>query len=280
MKVADSRLLVGLVLSLLVSSLCISFITDTEAAQLGDTVLYRPVDADFGNPETTDINATKIYEVVTGGWIGTEDGLITTQPGENVLHLMVLNPVGGRYENTYSIRNPDGRTYKIIVRDTSLWSDSLRLKMSPGYVTIESKSLLGSYGYQATKPYGVAAYGTDYTVKTVLHEEDRTVDVWIDDTFVGRFANVPEDGVFSIGPSTYSGLVVEGAGFVFKGFVSSAERLEAETFDIWAFINSFAGVLGWYTSSGNYTLDLFINLIIKIQQFGIIVVAVTIIRGN
>ena len=44
---ADTRLLVGLVLSLLISSLCISFITDTDAAELGNTVLYKPVDLDL-----------------------------------------------------------------------------------------------------------------------------------------------------------------------------------------------------------------------------------------
>ena len=277
---ADSRLLVGLILSLLISSLCISLFTDSDAAQLGDTVLYKPVNADFSNPAQTDRNATKIYEVVTGGWVDSENGLTSTQSGENIIYLMVLNGGEGRYENVYNLYNPDGRAYKLVVRDTSLWSDSLRLKLEPGYVTLESKNLFGSYAYQVSKPYGVSNYGQNVAVKTLLNEVERTVDVWLNNDYVGRFGNIPEDSFWSFGPSTYSGIVVDGAGFVFKGFVSSAENLSGETFDIWGFIASFAGVLGWYTSSGIPILDLFINLIIKIQQFGIVLVAITIIRGN
>ena len=277
---ADTRLLVGLCLSLLISSLCISLIVDTEAASLGDTVLYKPVDVDFSNPAETDRNATKIYEVVTGGWKGTSSGLVSTQPGENVVYLMVLDGGEGRYENVYRIENPDGRPYKIVVRDTSLWSDSLRLKIQSNSVTLESKSLFGSYAYRASKSVSVGSFGNDYTVKTVLNEVEKTVDVWINNQYVARFVDIPEDSFWSFGPSTYSGIIVDGAGFVLKGFVSSAERLGGESFDIWGFIGSLAGVLGWYTSSGVPLVDAFINLIIKIQQLGIVVVIITIIRGN
>jgi len=277
---ADTRLLVGLCLSLLISSLCISLIVDTDAASLGDTVLYQPVDVDFSNPAETDRNATKIYEVVTGGWKGTSSGLISTQPGENVVYLMVLDGGEGRYENVYNIGNPDGRPYKLVIRDTSLWSDSLRLKIESSSVTLESKSLFGSYAYRASKPVSVGSFGNDYTVKTVLNEVEKTVDVWINNQYIARFVDIPEDSFWSFGPSTYSGIIVDGAGFEFKGFVSSAERLDGESFDLWGFIGSLAGVLGWYTSSGVPLVDAFINLIIKIQQLGIVVVIITIIRGN
>jgi len=278
---ADTRLLVGLCLSLLISSLCISLIVDTEAASLGDTVLYQPVDVDFSNPSETDVNATKIYEVVTGGWKGTSSGLVSTQPGENVVYLMILDGGEGRFENVYSIGNPDGRPYKIVVRDTSLWSDSLRLKIESNSVTLESKNLFGWYAYRASKSVDVRSFGNDYTVKTVLNENEKTVDVWINNQYVARFVDIPEDSFWSLGPSTYSGIIVDGAGFVLKGFVSSAERLSSESFNVWGFIGSLAGVLGWYTDpTGNYLADVFINLIIKIQQFGIVAVIITIIRGN
>jgi len=277
---ADTRLLVGLCLSLLISSLCISLIVDTDAASLGDTVLYKPVDVDFSNPSETDLNTTKIYEVVTGGWIGTSSGLVSTQPGENVVYLMVLDGGEGRYENVYNIGNPDGRPYKLVIRDTSLWSDSLRLKIESSRVTLESKNLFGSYAYRASKPVSVGSFGNDYTVKTVLNEVEKTVDVWINNQYVARFVDIPEDSFWSLGPSTYSGIIVDGAGFVFKGFVSSAKSLSSESFNLWGFIGSLAGVLGWYTSSGVPLVDAFINLIIKIQQLGIAVVIITIIRGN
>lgn len=277
---ADTRLLVGLVLSLLISSLCISFITDTEAAELGNTVLYKPVDLDFRDDNITELYAVKAYEVVTGGWTPTDNGLTSSAAGENVIYLLVMSAGSGRFDNHYALHNPDGRDYKIVVRDTSLWSDSLRLKVSRGSVTLESKSFFGSYAYQATKAVNVYSYGTDYTVRTLLNEVDRTVDVWINDNYVGQFINIPEDGALSFGPSTYAGVVVDGAGMTFKGFVSSGERLDSENFDVWTFLNSLAGVLAWYTGTGVPIVDLFINLIIKVQQFGIIVVIVTIIRGN
>ena len=278
---ADTRLLVGLCLSLLISSLTISLVTGTSAATLGDTVLYQPVDVDFSNPSETEANATKIYEVVTGGWKGTSSGLVSTQPGENVVYLMILDGGEGRFENVYSIGNPDGRPYKIVVRDTSLWSDSLRLKIESNSVTLESKNLFGSYAYRVSVPVDVRRFGNDYTVKTVLNEKEKTVDVWINNQYVARFDDIPEDSFWSLGPSTYSGIIVEGAGFVLKGFGSSAERLSSESFNIWGFIGSLVGVLGWYTDpTGNYLADVFINLIIKIQQFGIIAVVITMLRGN
>lgn len=277
---ADTRLLVGLVLSLLISSLCISFITDTEAAELGNTVLYKPVDLDFGDDNITELYAVKAYEVVTGGWTPTATGLTSSGAGENVIYLLVMSGGSGRFDNHYALQNPDGRDYKLVVRDTSLWSDSLRLKVSRGSVTLESKSLFGSYAYQATKAVNVYSYGTDYSVRTLLNEVDRTVDVWINDNYVGQFINLPEDAALSIGPSTYAGVVVDGSGMTFKGFISSGERLDSENFDVWMFLNSLAGVLAWYTGTGVPIVDLFINLIIKVQQFGIIVVIVTIIRGN
>src|SRR5690606_35114248 len=137
------------------------------------------------------------------------------------------------------------------------------------------KSLFGSYAYRVSKPVDIYTFGNNYTVKTVLNEVEKTVDVWIDNQYIARFVDIPEDSFWSLGPSTYSGIIVDGAGFVFKGFVSSGERLSSESFDLGGFVGSLAGVLGWYTSSGVPIVDVFINLIIKIQQFGIIAVIVT-----
>ena len=63
-------------------------------------------------------------------------------------------------------------------------------------------------------------------------------------------SNIPEDSMLSFGPSTYAGIVVDGAGFVFAGFYSTGERLTEETFDIWSFVASLGGVLAWYTGTG------------------------------
>ena len=281
-NVADSRLLVGLVLSLLITSLGVSFITDSESVELGSSAIYRPVSYNFADENFTSPGETYDYEVVTGGWNETVDGLSSVVEGENVVYItkLVLSSDAGRYDNTYSLHNPDGRTYKLVVRDTSLYADSLRLRVEPHYISIESKSHFGDYAYQVSKGLDIESYGTDYNVRTVLNELDRTVEVYINGNYAAQFINIPEDSMLSFGPSTYAGIVVDGAGFVFKGFYSTGERLTEETFDVWSFIASLGGVLAWYTGTGVPVVDLFINLIIKVQQFGIIVVLITIIRGN
>jgi len=278
---ADSRLLVGLVLALLITSLGVSFITDTDSVELGSSAIYRPVSFDFADANLTAPGEAYDYEVVTGGWNETADGLTSVVEGENVVYInkLVLSSDAGRYDNTYSLHNPDGRTYKLLVRDTSLYADSLRLRIEPEFIVLESKSLFGNYAYQVTKGIDIDSYGTDYTVRTVLNEVDRTVDVYVNSNYVGQYGNIPEDSMLSFGPSTYAGIVVDGAGFVFAGFYSTGERLTEETFDIWSFVASLGGVLAWYTGTGVPVVDLFINLIIKVQQFGIIVVLLTIIRG-
>ena len=278
---ADSRLLVGLVLSLLITSLGVSFITDTDSVEVGSSAIYRPVSFDFADANLTAPGESYDYEVVTGGWNETADGLTSVVDGENIVYInkLVLSSDAGRYDNTYSLHNPDGRTYKLLVRDTSLYADSLRLRIEPEFIVLESKSLFGDYAYQVTKGIDIDSYGTDYTVRTVLNEVDRTVDVYVNSNYAGQYVNIPEDSMLSFGPSTYAGIVVDGAGFVFAGFYSTGERLTEETFDIWSFVASLGGVLAWYTGTGVPVVDLFINLIIKVQQFGIIVVLITIIRG-
>ena len=282
MPVADSRLLMALCLSLLISSTAISLVTGGAAAQFGEGAIYRPVSFNFADANLTSPGEAYDYEVVTGGWNETADGLTSVVEGENIVYInkLVLSSDAGRYDNTYSLHNPDGRTYKLLVRDTSLYADSLRLRIEPEFLVLESKSFFGDYAYQVSKGVDIDSYGTDYTVRTVLNELDRTVDVYVNSNYVGQFVNVPADSALSFGPSTYAGIVVDGSGFIFAGFFSTGERLTEETFDAWTFLSSLGGVLGWFSDSGVPVVDLFINIIIKIQQFGIIVVAITIIRGN
>jgi hypothetical protein len=78
----------------------------------------------------------------------------------------------------------------------------------------------------------------------------------------------------------YGGLTAEGPGFRVTKIVSDGEAYDEESLDLVGFISSLSGVLVWYTSSGVPLVDAFINLIIKIQQLGIAVVIITIIRGN
>lgn len=276
----DSRLLVGLVISLLVSSLVISLITGAEGATLGDVNLYPPLSIDFSDVNVTAPEAVKDYQVVVGGWVASPEGLVSSQESENLIYLLELSESKSRYDNTYWVNTGDIESYKIIVRDTSLWSDSIRLRIEPDIIVCESKSLFGNYAYQVAVPVNVWSYGHEYSIRTILDEEKQTLDVYLNDIYVAHFEGLAEDSALSFGPSTYAGISVEGAGFVFKGFGSTAQRLETESsFDFWTFLESLTGVLTWYTGTGVPLVDLFVNLIIKVQQFGIVVVIITIIRG-
>ena len=91
---------------------------------------------------------------------------------------------------------------------------------------------------------------------------------------------VPEDGILSWGTVHYGGIWVEGPGFKVTKIESNVEVYEEQSFSVFDFVSALGSVLVWYTSSGNPLVDAFINLIIKIQQFGIIAVVITMLRGN
>ena len=113
-----------------------------------------------------------------------------------------------------------------------------------------------------------------------LDESTSRVTVTVDGNEIIHNEVVPADGIISWGTVHYGGITAEGAGFRVTKIVSDAESYDEQSFDLLGFISSLSGVLVWYTASGVPIVDAFINLIIKIQQLGIAVVLITIIRGN
>src|SRR5690554_1301674 len=275
---ADSRLLVGMVLSLLLSSTIIALMVGGTAAELGEHQIYDPIEADLG-----DVNQSVWYEVEKlslGSWVRTSEGLVSDSPYTNTVYFVSIWPKDGVYINEYIIDNYDNRPYTLIVRDSDFFFDSVDVYVEYDVgVSIRSKEFLGYRPYErwypATIPEGV------YSIRTELDEEKTTVKIYIEDTLVAEANDIPTPFLTSWQKRQYAGVQVEGEGFVLKEIKSSGKGIEEESFSIWTFFGSLAGVLGWYTDpSGNYLADVFINLIIKIQQFGIIAVIVTIIRGN
>lgn len=275
---ADSRLLVGMVLSLLLSSTIIALMVGGTAAELGDYQLYEPIDVDLG-----DLNQSVWYEVEKlslGSWVRTSEGLVSDSPYTNLVYFVSIWPKDGVYVNEYIIDNYDNRPYTLIIRQSGFFFDSVEVYVEYGTgVSIRSNALFGYRPYErwypANVPDGV------YSIRTELDEEKTTVRVYIEDTLVAEASDIPTPFLTSWQKRQYAGIEVVGEGFVLKEIKSSGKGIEEESFSIWEFFGSLAGVLGWYTDpSGNYLADVFINLIIKIQQFGIIAVIVTIIRGN
>jgi len=275
---ADSRLLVGMVLSLLLSSTIIALMVGGTAADLGDHQIYSPIDVDLG-----DVNQTVWYEVEKlslGSWVRTPEGLVSDSPYTNLVYFVSIWPRDGVYVNDYIIDNDDNRPYTLIVRQSDFFFDSVEVYVESGVgVSIRSKEFLGYRPYEWVYPVNVP--DGVYSIRTELDEEITTVRVYIEDTLVAEANNIPTPFLTSWQKRQYSGVQVDGEGFVLKEIKSSGKGLEEESFSIWSFFGSLAGVLGWYTDpSGNYLADLFINLIIKVQQLGIIVFIVTLIRGN
>ncbi len=117
--------------------------------------------------------------------------------------------------------------------------------------------------------------------------------MYIDNIQVALFTDVPEKSVLSVIKSTYYG----GVSVAFSDFEINAYETNSHMgnygtgFDFFAFLNTLAGVLVWYVSPGLpeqssvwYPLavigDTFINLIIKIQQIGIVAYGIQLVRGN
>jgi len=275
---ADSRLLVGMVLSLLISSTIIALMVGGTAAELGEYQIYDPIDVDLG-----DINQSVWYEVERlslGSWIRTSEGLVSDSPYTNLVYFVSIWPKDGVYINEYIIDNYDNRPYTLIVRQSGFFFDSVEVYVEHGKgLSIQSLQFVGYRPYE--RWYPVSIPDGVYNIRTELDEETTTVRVYINGALVAEVNDIPTPFITSWQKRQYSGIEVVGEGFVLKGIKSSGKGIEEESFSIWTFFGSLAGVLGWYTDpSGNYIADMFINMIIKIQQLGIIVFLVTLVRGN
>ena len=106
---ADSRLLVGMVLSLLISSTIIALMVGGTAAELGEDLIYDPIDVDLGNPEES--VWYEVEKITLGSWIRTLEGLVSNSPFTNVIYFVSIWPKDGVYINEYIIDNYDNRPY-------------------------------------------------------------------------------------------------------------------------------------------------------------------------
>jgi hypothetical protein len=227
------------------------------------------------------------FESDTHGWtndiitVGSDwkiiNGALTSQgAGSNRFFLQTGGKPDGVHTTTYHIES-GGRPYAIIIRDTNLFSDSIQLRVVPTGVYLESYATLGYRPFQKFIP---AVIPNTAVVTASLDEANSRVTATVNGNVIIRNEDVPADGILSWGTVHYGGIMAEGPGFRVTKIVSDGEAYDEQSFDILGFISSLSGVLVWYTSSGVPLVDVFINLIIKIQQLGIAVVIITIIRGN
>lgn len=270
---ADTRLLVGLCLSLLVSSLTISLVTGAGAPTLGDIGGTVSQNIDF----ETDNYGWKNDIITIGSNWQIIDGALTSQgAGSNRFYLQTSGKPDGMHTTTYHIES-GGRPYAIIIRDTNYFGDSIQLRVVPAGVYLESYAILGYRPYQKFIP---AIIPNTAVVTVTLDESTSRVTITVNGKEIISNEEVPPDGILSWGTVHYGGITTDGSGFRVTKILSDADAYDEKSFDLLGFISSLSGVLVWYTSSGVPLVDAFINLIIKIQQLGIAMVIITIIRGN
>ena len=171
------------------------------------------------------------------------------------------------------------------------------MEFKPDELTLRNDNAMGILipnSYHQTIIVDTSGNGDDIlVVETVYDITEKTVNVYIDNIQVALFNDVPEKSVLSIiKPTYYGGVTVRDSYFEINAYETNPHRGNSGTgFDLFGFLNTLAGVLVWYVSpdlpdvsSVWYPLsvigDTFINVIIKIQQIGIVAYGIQLIRGN
>ncbi len=292
---ADSKLLLCLIASLVISSILIALITGSSAISVSVDSSLESENWDAGNNLTKGVD---YYDAFLGGFIPNENGLVSSLPfTTNDVRFTMAGVDEGIYRHKYTITKNGINYFDIIIRDTGYNSDTFILEFKPDELTLRNNNAMGLLipnSYQQTILVDTYGDGDDILViETVYDITENTVNVYIDNIQVAVFNEVPEKSVLSvIKPTYYGGVTVGNSGFEINAYETNSHMGNSGTgFDLFAFMNTLAGVLVWYVSpdlpdatSKWYYLsvigDTFINIIIKIQQIGIVAYGVQLIRGN
>ena len=292
---ADSKFLLGLIASLVISSILIALITGSSAISVSVDSSLQAENWVAGNNLTKGVD---YYDAYFGGFVPNENGLVSSLPlTKNDVRLTKAEVDEGIYRHKYTLTKNGINYFDIIIRDTGYNSDTLILEFTPGELTLRNNNAMGILipnSYQRTIFVDTHGDGDDILiVETVYDIAEKTVNVYIDNVQVALFTDVPEKSVLSvIKPTYYGGVTVRFSGFEINAYETNSHMGNSGTgFDLFAFLNTLAGVLVWYvspdlpvSSSAWYPLsvivDTFINLIIKIQQIGIVAYGLQLIRGN
>lgn len=291
---ADSKFLLCLIASLVISSILIALITGGSAISVSVDSSLQAENWVAGNNLTKGVD---YYDANFGGFLSNENGLVSSLPFTNDVRFTKAEVDEGIYRHKYTLTKNGINYFDIIIRDTGYNSDTLILEFTPGELTLRNNNAMGILipnSYQQSILVDTFGDGDDILiVETVYDIVEKTVNVYIDNIQVALFNDVPEKSVLSvIKPTYYGGVTVRNSGFEINAYETNSHMGNSGTgFDLFAFLNTLAGVLVWYVSPDLpdsstvwYPLsvigDTFINIIIKIQQIGIVAYGLQLIRGN
>ncbi|MDD4388934.1 MAG: hypothetical protein PHV87_06995, partial [Bacilli bacterium] len=281
---ADSKFLLCLIASLVISSILIALITGGSAISVTVDSSLQAENWVAGNNLTKGID---YYDGNFGGFLSNENGLVSSLPFTNDVRFTKAEVDEGIYRHKYTLTKNGINYFGIIIRDTGYNSDTLILEFTPGELTLRNNNAMGLLipnSYQQTLWVDTYGDGDDVLiVETVYDITEKTVNVYIDNIQVALYTDVPEKSVLSvIKPTYYGGVTVRNSGFEINAYETNSHMGNSGTgFDLFAFLNTLAGILVWYVSPDLpdsstvwYPLsvigDTFINIIIKIQQIGIV----------
>ena len=292
---ADSKLLLCLIASLVISSITIALITGSSTIAISVDSSLQAENWVAGNNLTKGVD---YYDAFLGGFVPNENGLVSSLPFSlNDVRFTKAEVDEGIYRHKYTLTKNGINYFDIIIRDTGYNSDTLILEFKPDELTLRNDNAMGILipnSYQQTIFVDTYGDGDDtLIVETVYDIAEKTLNVYIDNIQVAVFTEVPEKSVLSvIKPTYYGGVTVGNGGFEINAYETNSHMGNSGTgFDMFEFLNTLAGILVWYVSpdlpdatSKWYQLsavgDIFINIIIKVQQIGIVSYGLQLIRGN
>ncbi|MDD3064492.1 MAG: hypothetical protein PHX50_17020, partial [Massilibacteroides sp.] len=248
---ADSKFLLCLIASLVISSILIALITGGSAISVTVDSSLQAENWVAGNNLTKGID---YYDALFGGFIPNENGLVSSLPFTNDVRFTKAEVDEGIYRHKYTLTKNGINYFGIIIRDTGYNSDSLILEFTPGELTLRNNNAMGILipnSYQQTILVDTFGDGDDILiVETVYDIAEKTVNVYIDNIQVALYTDVPEKSVLSvIKPTYYGGVTVGNSGFEINAYETNSHMGNSGTgFDLFAFLNTLAGVLVWYVS--------------------------------
>jgi len=195
---ADSKFLICLIASLVISSILIALIT-------GSSAIAVTVDSSLESENwVAGSNLTKgidYYDAFLGGFIPTENGLVSSLPFSlNDVRFTKSEVDEGIYRHKYTITKNGINYFDIIIRDTGYNSDTLILEFKPDELTLRNDNAMGILipnSYEQTIFVDTYGDGDDILViETVYDITENTVNVYIDNIQVALFNEVPKNRCF------------------------------------------------------------------------------------
>src|SRR5690554_7764968 len=197
---ADSKFLICLIASLVISSILIALITGSSAIAV---TVDSPLEAENWAAGSNLTKGIDYYDAFLGGFVPTENGLVSSLPfSKNDVRFTKSEVDEGIYRHKYILTKNGINYFDIIIRDTGYNSDTLILSFTPGELTLRNDNAMGLLipnSYQQTVFVDTSGDGDDVVIiETVYDIAEKTVNVYIDNIQVAIFTDVPEKSVLSV----------------------------------------------------------------------------------